>query len=201
MATWDRYPQAIAAAVCGPDHDLVVVQVDDHGREWLDQVAIDPATKNRPGPAKPEPSSTPFGYEEPADPRPGPWQRELAGTPIRVVEIVGPLPRMAAAVSAPGERGQAWGEDLAAKLRRAKPTSTIWLAWAWPLPEGDKVWTLPAGRRVRAGVGLRAALPADSSVLELDGRRWRVSWGGSLGRRLPLPSWLAPQLGGKLKAP
>ena len=202
MACWDRFPQAIAAAACGVEHDLVAVAVDDNGHEWLGQVAIDPATRRRPGPAKPEATSTPFGgYEEPDDPRPGPWRRELVGTTIRLVEVVGPVPRVATAVSGPGERGQAWGTDLAAKLRRPKPTSTIWLAWAWPLPEDGKTWTLQTSHRVRAGVELRPAIPADGAVLELDGKQYRVNWGSGLGRRLPLPSWLAPQLGGKLKAP
>jgi hypothetical protein len=201
MAAWDQHPHAVAAAACGSDHDLVALAVDDDGSEWLAQVAIDPATRRNPGPAKPEATSTPFGgYEEPNNPRPGPWRRELGGTTIRLIEAVAPVPRMAAAATGPGDRAQSWGEDLAAKLRRPKPTSTIWLAWAWPLPENGKVWTLPTGRRVRAGVELRPAIPVDGAVLELGGKRFQVSWGSGLGRRLPLPSWLAIELGGRLRA-
>jgi hypothetical protein len=202
MTTWDRYPGAIAAAACGQPYDLVAVAVTDADKEWLAEVAIDPATRRNPGPAKPEATSTPFGdYQEPGDPRPGAHHRELAGTAIRLVELVGPTPRMAAATSGPGDRAESWGENLASKLARPKPTTSIIYAWSWPLPEDGKTWTLPASRRVHAGVKLQPAIPADGAVVEVNGTRWRVSWGGGLGRRMPLPSWLAPELDGKLRAP
>ena len=46
----------------------------------------------------------------------------------------------------------------------------------------------------------RTKIPADGAVPKVDGIRWRVSWGRA-GRRLAMPSWLAPELGGKLRAP
>jgi hypothetical protein len=200
MSTWDRYPGAVGAAACGQPYDLAAIAVDDDGSEWLTKVAIDPATRDRPGPQKPPPSSTPFGdYREPGDPRPGPQRRELAGTAIRLIEVVAPTPRMAAATSGPGDRAESWGEDLGRQLRRPTAAVRLVYAWAWPLPENGKTWTLPAGRRVRAGVECLAALPGDGVVLELDGTQFRVSWGSGLARRQPMPPWLAGALGGRLR--
>jgi hypothetical protein len=201
MSTWDRHPHAVAGAACGPEYDLVAVAFTDDGLAWLSEVSVDPATRRRPVAAKPEPVSVPFGgYKEPNDPRPGAWHREPFGIPVRLIEALPPGPRMPVAVSAPGARDRSMTEDLGRKLRRPKPMTSTIMCWAWPLPEGDRMWSLPVGRRVRAGVELAAAIPADHAELEVDGKRWRVSWGSGLARRLPMPSWLAAELG-KLRAP
>jgi hypothetical protein len=202
METWDRHPDAVAAAACGPEHDLVAVAATLDGGRWLVEVSIDPATRRRPPAAPPEPLSVASGvYREPGDARPGPQHRDAGAAVVRLLEMVGPGPRLAAAASGPGERDRSMVEDLAAKLRRPKPTATDMLVWAWPAPEGDRAWTLPVGRRVHSGVELAAAVPADGAVLERDGKRWRVAWVGGLGRRLAMPSWLAAELGGRLQAP
>jgi hypothetical protein len=202
METWDRHPNAVAAAACGPEHDLVAVSLSLDGAEWLTETSVDPATRRRPLATAPPPSNVPTGgYQEPDDPRPGHQHRDLAGTGIRLIEVMPEQPRITTAVSAPGARDRSMVQDLAAKVRRPKPAMTLWLGWAWPQAEDGRVWELPVGRRVRGGVELPRAVPADGVVLEVDGRRFRVSWGSGLGRRLPMPSWLVPELGGKLRAP
>jgi hypothetical protein len=199
MTAWDKHPGAVAGAACGPEFDLVAVGLTDDGKQWLREVAIDPATRKRPPAAKPEPASI-EPYREPADPRPGPQVRDLAAVELTLVEEQPPRPALASATTAPGERGQAWGSDLAAKLARPKPLASSIFCWGWPLPfgVGPRDWTLPVGRRVRGGVELLAAVPAEGAVLTIDGKRWRVRWGAYVARRQPVPEWLAPELGGKL---
>jgi len=199
LSTWDRWPDAIAAAAAGVDHDLVAAAVTDDGMEWLHQVAIDPGTKRRPPAEAPAAETIEPGWREPDDPRPGPQVRELAGVAVRLTEVTQTPPRLASATTAPGERGRHWGQDLAARLARPKPATSTILVWSWPAAEGGKTWHLPT-RRVRAGVELLAALPYDGAVLAIDGRHWRVSWGSGLARRQALPLWLAPAFGGKLPA-
>jgi hypothetical protein len=201
MEAWDWWPNAIAGAACGREFDLIAAALSEEGMEWLAAAAVDPPTRKRPPAAGPEPTSVPFGgYREPGDPRPGPPAREIFGVAVRLVEGTAHRPGRAAATTAPGERGQSWGQDLADKLKRpAALTSTI-LCWAWPQGEGAKEWDLPIGRRVRSGVELLACVPADGAVLTVDGAPMRVSWGAGLARRQPMPAWLASEFG-KLRAP
>jgi hypothetical protein len=201
LSTWDRWPDAIAAAAAGVDDDLVAAAVTDDGMEWLGRVAVDPGTTRRPPAEAPAAETIEPGWREPDDPRPGPQTRELAGVAVRLTEVTQTPPRLASSTTAPGERGQSWGEDLAGKLRRPKPTTNTILVWSWPTPLSVKTWQLPIGRRVRAGVELLAAVPYDGAVLAIDGQHWRVSWGSGLARRQALPLWLAPEFGGKLRAP
>jgi hypothetical protein len=198
--TWDKHPSAVAGAACGKEHNLLGLALTEDGMEWLAATAVDPGTRKRP-PAEPPAGASVEPYREPGDPRPGPQAREVFAVRVTLVEVTQQRPGLASATTAPGERGRSWGEDLAAKLARPKPMFSSILCWSWPAPVGSKEWDIPVPRRVRAGVELVACVPGDGSILTVDDRHWRVSWGAGLARRMALPSWLAEALGGRLVRP
>jgi hypothetical protein len=145
----------------------------------LDQQAVLDAAKEGPA-VKPEP-------DEPAKPA---YVRPVLEARATGLEIVPPQPRVRERLIAPGT-----GESLAEQGRRflePRPRRSLtWWAWRWPTG-----WEFKPGRRA-AGLRVVASVPAEGTVITLDGVRYQASWSFSaLGHELlPMPQWLRPLLG------
>jgi hypothetical protein len=127
---------------------------------------------------------------EPDEPRKPAYVRPVLEARCTGLEIQPPLPPWREKLIAPGS-----GETLAEQGRRflsPRPRrSVVWWAWRWPVG-----WEFKPGRRA-AGLRVVASVPAEGTVITLDGVRYQASWSFSaLGHELlPMPEWLCQLLG------
>jgi hypothetical protein len=127
---------------------------------------------------------------EPDEPRKPAYVRAVLEARATALEIVPPQPRVREKLIAPGT-----GESLTEQSRRflsPRPRRALtWWSWRWPAG-----WEFKPGRRA-AGLRVVASVPAEGTVITLDGVRYQATWSFSaLGHELlPMPQWLRPLLG------
>jgi hypothetical protein len=84
-------------------------------------------------------------------------------------------------------------EEMLRWIKPLQPPTRVIYVWEWPA-EGE--WRLPRpGTRLADQVTVAGVIPAEGSVVELAGSRWRTMNG--LPRLLAMPPWLAEAVGGR----